>query len=386
MALITGLVGLVARFAGRVLNTTLGWATILLFGKVAQSRQTLLLVIVLASLAWVAAVVGVLVPQVGVLLIAAVPAPDFVQPGWIRLGMLAVALALPLLVGLGAVFVTSKEHRASGRELLVDVLRGYVFTFVLALSIVLLGVVATVRKLRSLTKRWEDAHVPVIVKPGAYEEVLGRVQRVLAGAGLELVVKRAPTVMSAPARLLNNVAGRALGELVPDELKVLDSPDLSVLVYPSDLAISGTKSKVALARATIAAGLTRAPAYMTTTAEAQAIEDRIERLAGAAAVGGRTSLDQVRNLDEQLVALTISFDEWETLYRERLQLERDLLAARADTSASSRDEAAESARGDGRRSPLPRWVDLGVALVGFGLVALDVALLVSRRRETRRRR
>lgn len=50
MALITGLVGIVGRFAGRVLNTTLGWAAILLFGKVAQQRQTLLLVMVLASL------------------------------------------------------------------------------------------------------------------------------------------------------------------------------------------------------------------------------------------------------------------------------------------------------------------------------------------------
>lgn len=47
----------------------------------------------------------------------------------------------------------------------------------------------------------------------------------------------------------------------------------------------------------------------------------------------------MRKLDEQLVALTISIDEWETLYRERLQLERDLLAARAGTTASDRDEA-----------------------------------------------
>jgi hypothetical protein len=378
VALITGLMGLVARFAGRVLNTTLGWATILLFGKVAESRQTLLLVIVLASLAWVAAVVGILVPEVGVLLIAAIPAPDFVDDRSIRLGMLAVAVTLPLLVGTAAIFVTPRQHRASGRELLGDVLRGYAFTFVLALSIVLLGTVATVRKLRSLAKRWEDAHVAVIVKPGSYEEVLQRLQRVLAGAGLQLEVKRAPTIMSAPARLLNTVAGRALGELVPDELKVLHSPELSVLVYPSDLAISGTKQKVALARATIAAGLTRTPAYMTTTAEAQAIEDRIEQLAGAGdTADGLTRLEQVRRLDRQLAALTISFDEWETLYRMRLQLERDLLAKRVETGRPARAES-EMPRRSGR-------LDLGLAIVGFGLLALDVALLVSRRREARRR-
>ena len=337
MAVITGLIGLLARFAGRVLNTTLGWATILLFGKVAERRQTLLLVIVLASLAWIAAVVGILVPQVGVLLIAAIPVPDFVDVGWVRLGMLAVALALPLLIGLGAAFVTRGQHRAGARELLTDVLRGYAFTCVLALTIVVLGSVATVRKLRSLARRWDDAHVPVIVKPGAYEEVLARLRQILRAAGLDLQLKPAPTIMSAPAQVLNRVAGRALGELVPDELQVLTSPELDVLVYPSDLAISGTKQKVALARATIAAGLTRVPAYLTTTAEAQAVEDRIQELAAADGADLQAWLEQLQGLDEQLVSLTVPFDEWETLYRQRLQVERDVLGQVLDGAERTRE-------------------------------------------------
>ena len=43
MILITTVAGVIGRFAGRVLNSALGWATVLLFGKVAQSRQILLL-------------------------------------------------------------------------------------------------------------------------------------------------------------------------------------------------------------------------------------------------------------------------------------------------------------------------------------------------------
>ena len=45
MTIITGVVGLLGRFAGQILNLTLGWATLLLFGKVPQSRQMLLLAI-----------------------------------------------------------------------------------------------------------------------------------------------------------------------------------------------------------------------------------------------------------------------------------------------------------------------------------------------------
>ena len=39
MALLGPLVALLGRFVGRILTTTLGWASTLLFGRVAQSRQ-----------------------------------------------------------------------------------------------------------------------------------------------------------------------------------------------------------------------------------------------------------------------------------------------------------------------------------------------------------
>src|SRR5512132_3838805 len=172
MAILAGLVGLLGRFAGQLLNTTLGWATLLLFGKVPQQRQGLLLVIVFGSLVWVALVVGVIVPDIGSLLVAAVPLPDFVDEAWVRLAMLAGALVMPLLIGLAAVFVTGQTKWRSPVALVSAVLRGYPFAFVLTLILVLLALVGTVRKVRSLSKRWEDAHVPVIVKPGGYDAVL----------------------------------------------------------------------------------------------------------------------------------------------------------------------------------------------------------------------
>lgn len=374
MAILTGLVGVLGRFAGKLVNSTLGWATILLFGKVPQSRQLLLLMLVLGSLAWVAAVAGVIFPSVGTLLIAAVPLPEFIDETWVRLAMLVAALVLPLVVGTVALFITDKKDRPTGKDMVVAILRGYPFTLVLTVTIVILAGVALFRKVRSLTKRWQDAHVPVIVKPGAYEQLLSQLHGVLTDAGLKLEVRPAPAVVSAPPKLLDKVAGR-LGALVPDKLMLLASPDLEILVYPSDLAIAGTKEAVARAQAAITSTLVHAPAYMTTSAEAQEVEDEMTDISARA--DGRdvaVRLREIRALDERLATLTVPFEEWQVLYRERLQLERDALEV--VEQASGPRSPAEAASG-------PERGGVAIAAAGLGLIALDLALLLAERRRGR---
>ncbi len=138
--------------------------------------------------------------------------------------------------------------------------------------VVLTGV-AVVRRLRALSKRWQDTHIPVVVKPGKYDQVLRELSATLDEAGMENEPRDAGRFISDPPKLLDKVAGRALGTLVPDRMMLLVGPDLEVLVYPSDVAISGTQQRVARARAAIATKLTHAPAYLTTSAEAQHFED-----------------------------------------------------------------------------------------------------------------
>jgi hypothetical protein len=378
MAIIAGIVGILGRFAGQLLNLTLGWATILLFGKVPQRKQIVLLVMVFGSLVWVALVIGVLVPDVGTFLIALTPAPAFVQDSWLRLAMLIGALVLPLAIGIAAVSVTTKSSRPHGLDLVVGVLRGYPFAFVLALILVMLIGVATVRKLRSLQHRWEDAHVPVIVKPGRYEEALALLRSKLDSGGLPTVPRDAGMLISGPPKLLDLVAGRALGDLVPDKLQLLVGQNLEVLVYPSDLAISGTRDRVAMARALIASELVEAPAYMTTSAEAQTFEDELERLGrGAASKLPVEVIRYVRSLDKKLAKLAVPYDEWETLYRMRLQLERDALSALTDPKPAAAAVAATVTKEPALR---PSRLDIAVALAGAGLIALDVALLLGDRR------
>lgn len=335
---------------------------------------------VFGSLVWVALIVGVLVPDVGSFLVAAVPAPDFIDESWIRLGMLVGAVLVPLFIGIAAVFVTAPSSRPRGARIIVSILRGYPFALVLALTLVVLAIVATVRKVRSLTRRWEDAHVPVIVKPGKYEDVFALLKDKLTRADLPLTARDAGVLISGPPKLLDAVAGRALGDLFPDRLQLLVGQNLEVLVYPSDLALSGTKNLVARARAAIVNELTEAPAYLTTSAEAQSFEDELENLGpGASKWRPQELLRHVRSLDHRLATLTVPYEEWETLYRMRVQLERDaLVALRGDGSPDAADY-------DDDIEPAPRSasrLDLAIGLAGAALIALDLAVLVGNRRRT----
>jgi hypothetical protein len=389
MVLITGIAGLIGRFTGRVLNSALGWATVLLFGKVAQSRQILLLLVTLGSLAWAAALAGVLVPSVGTFLLAAVPAPDFVDPNWLRLGMLTVAIVLPLAIGVTSLFLVEPEHRPAGRALLPAVLRGYPFALLLAMTLVLLSAIALSTKVVSVARRWQDAHVPIVLKPGGYDRLIDELAEGLAAWDLPVTVAPAPRALAIPAHILAAVGGPGVRELVPRRLLALRRPGLRILVYPSDIAISGAKNSVLRGRAAIAIRLPRAPAYLTVSKESQQVEDRLL----AAAAGVDRGVDptaigaELAAVDRRLHELAVPFEEWETLYRQRVQIERDLLTRDRKRSpvpdeatgalrpalSTMRDAPEDAAHRAPRAAPA--WPEWAAAAIGFGLIAVDVVLL-----------
>src|SRR4026207_1281688 len=105
MASLAGLLGFIGRFAGKVLTTTLGWASSLLFGRVPQDRQVVLALITFGSIVWAALVGGVVLPDSGAFLGAAVPAPEVVGRDWIRLAMLIGAFVVPAAIGVATLFV-----------------------------------------------------------------------------------------------------------------------------------------------------------------------------------------------------------------------------------------------------------------------------------------
>jgi hypothetical protein len=342
MAIIGPLLAFVGRFVGKIVQTAFGWATVLLFGRVPESRQLLLSGVALGSIVWVAVVLGVIVPDVGALLIAAVPAPDWIDDGWIRLAMLIAALALPLLIGVAGLFLIEPAERPAGRERIIQVLRGYPYAAVLAVTLLFLIVVAPIRKIRSIIKRWEDAHIPVVVKPDGYERVADDLETAIDAAGIPIERAKAPVVLEAPSKLLAAIGGASVRRMVPDRLIVLKNPAVEITVHPSDVVMSGAKEHVARARAAIATRVTFTAAYQTTTKDAQEIEDALQAIATTAdEAAAWHGLDRV---DERLSRLTVAHEDWEVLYRQRLQVEA-MLRHREERGEGPGLQSARSAIG-----------------------------------------
>jgi hypothetical protein len=400
MAIFAGIGGVLGRFAGKFLTTTLGWASTLLFGRVPQDRQVVLALITFGSIIWVALALGVVLPYVGAFLVAAVPAPGLIAESWLRLAMLVGALVVPAIVGIATIFVVEPAKRPRASAMPAQILRGYPLSVALALTLILLGLVGIARFLHHLAHRWSDSHIAIVIRPGGYERVVADVERALDDAGLEVTPRPAPALLAVPGQMLGTIAGPGIRSLVPDNLIQLVGPGIEVGLYPSDIAISGNKVIVARARAAVASRLLATAAWMTTTAEAQEIEARLERLTASRVPGGTpggragdteaqlAAAAELRSIDEALAILVVPHDEWEVLYRERLQVERDMLAG-ARTGAAfpgagddNRAPGVIAGRVTAEPDPLPHWLPAAVAAAGLVATVADVVLaLLDRRRE-----
>jgi hypothetical protein len=390
MAILATLFGLVGRFTGKLLTMSLGWASLLLFGRVPKDKEVFLAAITFGSVIWVVLIMGVALPAAGVFLLSLAPIPDWVDEGLVRLAMLAAVLVLPPVLSLATLRLLRAQDRPKGiGPMLLHLARGYPLTAGLALLLVFLGIIGLVRKVRSLARRWTDTHIPIVVKPGGYEQLAADLDRAISDAGVDIAPRTAPAVMVVPGRLLATVAGTSVRGLVPDRLVRLVGKDVEVLIYPSDVAISGKQQTTARVQAALASRLTTAEAWLTMSADAQRIEDRLGHVARDRPDGAQRA-EALASVDDQLATKELPYDEWEVLYRQRLQVERDLLLgnrpgeempAAGGTTSGTRSSIAGVA-GLFRRDPLQTAFAAG----GLALMALNAALLLLERRGTIPRR
>ena len=95
MGLLSALISLITRSAGKILNAAFGWAIVALFGQTSKREQTLLTGVVAAAAFWPVLVLGVIFPKIATLVLAFVPLPKS-WPSWpIRLVWLGLALLVP---------------------------------------------------------------------------------------------------------------------------------------------------------------------------------------------------------------------------------------------------------------------------------------------------
>ena len=240
MALVQGLLALLLRSAGRLLNTAFGWATVMLFGRVPEDRQIYLSIAAFGSVLWLAALVGIAVPGAATFLLAFVTLPDWVDRGWIRIAMLIAAMVLPAIVGVISLRMVDGAARPQGVSATTrTVLRGYPYTAGLALTLLVMTLFAPILKIRNLARRWETQHVPIMVEPADYRSVVDDIQNALKAGGVPTERRRASWMLRFPTKILMLFARSAVGRMAADEMTTLAGEGVEVLLHPSDLVISG---------------------------------------------------------------------------------------------------------------------------------------------------
>ena len=327
MVVVQALLAMVFRSAGRLLNTAFGWATIMLFGRVPQDRQIYLSLVSFGSVIWLIALFSIAFPSVGTFVLSFVPLPEWVDKKWVRLAMLAVAIILPAIVGVLATRLVDEDKRPKGTGATLKlILRGYPYTVGLALTLILMTIFAPILKVRDMIRRWSTQHVPVMVEPADYPQVVDHLEHALHEGGIETKRGRPSWMLRFPTRLLGWFAGSAVGDLVAESLTRLYAPNAEILLHPSDMVISGREQDAARMRAVIAERLTFTRAYLTWDKEANEIEDSLRRIwEGLGSGSGREALAQIRAIDAKIQKLALPYEEWEVLFRQRLQVERAAL-------------------------------------------------------------
>ena len=342
MAIVQALLAMVFRSAGKLLNTAFGWATTMLFGRVAQDRQIYLSVIAFGSVIWILCLLGIAFPAFATFMLSFVPLPSWVDRTLVRLAMLAAACVIPGIVGLVSLKMMEPAQRPKGATgKIVAVLKGYPYTLGLALTLILMTVFAPIIKVRNLARRWTSEHVPVIIQPEDYLEVVDALQTALRDGGTPTTRHRASAMLRLPTRILTLFAGGAVANLVADEMTELRGDGLEVVVHPSDIVISGRERVAARARAVMAERLVFSPAYLTWDKEANEIEDALRAIWKGQLVGREDidgALARLAAVERRLHEQAFPYEEWEVLYREKLVVERKLLRALAglETDHSAR--------------------------------------------------
>jgi hypothetical protein len=93
-------------------------------------------------------------------------------------------------------------------------------------------------------------------------------------------------------------------------------------------------------------------------------------------------IEHVRSLDKKLARLAVPWEEWETLYRMRLQLERDALVPEDSGDLGGADTGTPVEVTVSRARPASR-LDLVIGAAGAALIGLDLVLLLGNRRRTK---
>lgn len=315
----------------------LGWATSLYFGDVPGRQGRLLSVVSLMAVAWIIVIVGVAIPLMAsaALEAAGIIDDDFDVAWYHYFGLMAAIIALPPAVAAAAVYGDFHDERDVGTWLRL-VPRSYTASLMLGLSV--LQMVAFTPVL--LFQRWREqrkfVQVPLSMREGAADDdLVDAVRTALRSIGIEDVAVGELTGIKAwPMRTAGYAVRHLLGAIVRGDPMRIEADDVQIYAYATNIAITGPKEETYRIRAAVERELAFCDVYLTWSDDARELED--ELMAAHEAANGdvdamRGRLDEIQ---ERMDTTSLGGEEWNVLYRLRLQVEQ-AASRRADGQEAS---------------------------------------------------
>jgi hypothetical protein len=311
---------------GRSTSFALGWATSLFFGQIPGNKGRVVSAAGVVSLAWVLLVIGVMPILVGGIVLDRVGALDLaawdIDADEVILPVLGLVFLPPLVTLMGE---TSHIYDDVSLGRWVRSLpRSYPIALSLGSGLLLMLLVVPAVQIARRREGRRSQHLPMVVRDGRFDEVVRDVRAWLAELTGERVVTselRGPA--SWPARALRYAADQYLRSVVRNDPTRLRAGRVEVTMFATNLSVVAPKKDVYRLRAALHKRLALTQAYLTWSEAPQKLEERLMALHAARDLPLDERLASLERLQEEIDAAEIKSDEWDVLYRLRLQVERD---------------------------------------------------------------
>ena len=349
MGLLQGIFAYLRKSASKILQAIFGWAVQALFGTPKEGEKTLLNVVVGAAAVWPLLLFGVLFPKIAALVLAFVPIPKWVPSSIVRIVWIVAAAAVPGAVGMA--LATRGDPEGAPGPFWRRFLDGFPVTVAIAAAFLVAFVTSPIRRAISVWKRWEDAHVTLIVEKDDYERVTRDVRDALANGGFRTEKADPPWLMVAPTRVLRALGGRRFRKRLPARPDFFVSPDLQLVVNPNGVTLRGTAENVARARGLVDERATFTPGIQTTDPAAERLERELKDVGAvyasdpAAHRRSAVLLDRVDEIARDLAATYVPYEQWQIVYRQILQVSRAVRGRPQLLELSEEEDMSPDSRG-----------------------------------------
>jgi hypothetical protein len=320
----------------RSASFALGWATSLYFGQVPGRQGRMLSVVSLIAAGWVILVIGFAIP---ILIGAALEAAGVIEENFDvefvhYAGLAAGVVLVPPIVAAITVWGEFHEDRKIGTWLrLVPV--SYPATAMLGASVLQMVVFTPVLLFQRWRKKRKYVQISLVMRETTDDDdMVEALQDALGSIGIDdASVSEASGPKTWPLRTVGFAAEHLLGAVVRGEPMRLAAGDLEIFAYATNISIQGPKELTYRVRAAVERKLGFHDAYLTWNDEAQELEAKLLD----AHHGANGDVEELsRRLDEiqaEMDTASLNSEEWNVLYRRRLQVELAARAARDEREA-----------------------------------------------------